>query len=106
MKEKVSQQDANDVVFGSAFIAFASSSILVLCCILLKGLLSVYCTTKAAKSIHDRLMSSVIQAPCSWFDATPVGRIVNRFNSDISTVVRTQSAFLGLLEYVFVRTQV
>lgn len=28
-----------------------------------------------------------MNAPCGWFDATPVGRIVNRFSQDISTVV-------------------
>lgn len=28
-----------------------------------------------------------MSAPCGWFDATPVGRIVNRFSQDISTVV-------------------
>jgi hypothetical protein len=41
-----------------------------------------------AQALHARLISSVMSAPCSWFDATPVGRIVNRFSQDISTVVR------------------
>lgn len=27
-----------------------------------------------------------MSAPCGWFDATPVGRIVNRFSQDVSTV--------------------
>lgn len=28
-----------------------------------------------------------MNAPCGWFDATPVGRIINRFSQDMSTVV-------------------
>jgi hypothetical protein len=28
-----------------------------------------------------------MNAPTGWFDATPVGRIVNRFSQDMSTVV-------------------
>lgn len=38
------------------------------------------------QKLHDLLITSVINAPCSWFDATPVGRIVNRFSQDIATV--------------------
>lgn len=36
--------------------------------------------------MHDRLVTSIIAAKCSWFDATPVGRIINRFSSDIDAV--------------------
>lgn len=36
--------------------------------------------------LHERLLQSVMSAPCGWFDATPVGRIVNRFSQDVSTV--------------------
>jgi hypothetical protein len=40
-----------------------------------------------AQHLHDRLINSVMNAPTGWFDATPVGRIVNRFSQDMSTVV-------------------
>lgn len=28
----------------------------------------------------------MVCAPCTWFDATPIGRIINRFSQDISTI--------------------
>lgn len=83
-------KDGHNDVINTGFLYYALSSLLVLLCILFKAGWSVSCNIKASQSIHDRLMYSVILAPCSWFDATPVGRIVNRFSKDISTVVRSQ----------------
>lgn len=40
-------------------------------------------------------------APCGWFDATPVGRIVNRFSQDISTVVRSFTCCVRALYATF-----
>eukprot|EP00095_Tigriopus_kingsejongensis_P006313 snap_masked-scaffold61_size441589-processed-gene-3.13 protein:Tk06313 transcript:snap_masked-scaffold61_size441589-processed-gene-3.13-mRNA-1 annotation:"abc transporter" len=36
--------------------------------------------------IHDKLLSRVVRSPMSFFDTNPIGRIVNRFSSDIGTV--------------------
>jgi ABC-type multidrug transport system fused ATPase/permease subunit len=40
----------------------------------------------AAKKLHRKLVRGVFRAPISWFDVTPVGRIVNRFAKDISSL--------------------
>ncbi|KAF9999563.1 Canalicular multispecific organic anion transporter 2 [Entomortierella chlamydospora] len=37
---------------------------------------------RAAAFLHDRLLNNVLRLPMSFFDTTPVGRIVNRFSSD------------------------
>ena len=37
----------------------------------------------AAKALHRELVRGVFRAPISWFDVTPVGRIINRFSRDI-----------------------
>jgi len=37
---------------------------------------------RAASSLHDRVLERVLRAPVSFFDATPVGRILNRFGKD------------------------
>ena len=39
------------------------------------------------KVLHERLAASVLQAPSHWLDATPTGRIINRFSQDVSTLV-------------------
>ena len=39
-----------------------------------------------ACAAHDRAISRIIKAPVSWFDTTPVGRILNRFAQDQAEV--------------------
>lgn len=41
---------------------------------------------KAAQTMHGRLVTAVLQAPISWFDSNPVGRIVNRFGLDTQSM--------------------
>jgi ABC-type multidrug transport system fused ATPase/permease subunit len=40
----------------------------------------------AATVLHERLLKNVLFLPVSFFDVTPVGRIINRFSQDISTI--------------------
>jgi ABC-type multidrug transport system fused ATPase/permease subunit len=43
----------------------------------------------AAKSIHFNMLACLLRAPVSFYDATPLGRIINRFSRDIDTIDST-----------------
>ncbi|KAF9947554.1 hypothetical protein BGZ72_010475 [Mortierella alpina] len=40
----------------------------------------------ASRSLHQQLLRKVSRAKVRFFDTTPIGRITNRFSSDISTI--------------------
>ncbi|CAF1117338.1 unnamed protein product [Didymodactylos carnosus] len=41
---------------------------------------------QAGKKLHYAILNGVLRAPMSFFDTTPLGRIVNRFSRDIDSV--------------------
>ncbi|XP_037352386.1 ATP-binding cassette sub-family C member 2 [Talpa occidentalis] len=54
--------------------------------VLLANLWCVYGCSHASNILHRQLLDNILRAPMSFFDTTPIGRIVNRFAGDISTV--------------------
>jgi len=49
---------------------------------LIGTVLSAYMGIVAAVTLHNKSFSSVMHAPMSFFDTTPIGRIINRFSKD------------------------
>jgi ATP-binding cassette subfamily C (CFTR/MRP) protein 1 len=41
---------------------------------------------RASRRLHAGMACNVLRAQLSWFQATPVGRILNRFSSDIAAI--------------------
>ncbi|KAJ1877065.1 hypothetical protein LPJ57_004145, partial [Coemansia sp. RSA 486] len=46
-------------------------------------LLWTRCSIQASSKIHENMLVSVLRSPMSFFDVTPLGRILNRFSSDL-----------------------
>ncbi|XP_076469030.1 multidrug resistance-associated protein 1-like [Babylonia areolata] len=49
-----------------------------------------------ARILHNRMLSRVLHAPMTFFDTTPVGRIVTRFSSDLHAV---DNDFVNIMEW-------
>lgn len=49
-------------------------------------LLWIFCSIEASRKLHDRMAFAIFRSPMSFFETTPIGRILNRFSSDIYRV--------------------
>ncbi|XP_064519063.1 ATP-binding cassette sub-family C member 2 [Pseudopipra pipra] len=73
--------------------------------LLFATMLSARGATRASRVLHRQLLSNILHVPMSFFDTTPIGRIVNRFAKDIFTVDETiptsfrtwLSCFMGII---------
>ncbi|BFZ12050.1 hypothetical protein BsWGS_15089 [Bradybaena similaris] len=48
-----------------------------------------YRSVRAADRMHHLLLDRLFHAPMSFFDQTPIGRILNRFSKDVDTIDNT-----------------
>lgn len=49
-------------------------------------ILWVYCTIHGSKYLHDIMADAIFKAPMTFFETTPIGRVLNRFSNDIYKV--------------------
>ncbi|KAI9266436.1 P-loop containing nucleoside triphosphate hydrolase protein [Phascolomyces articulosus] len=76
----------------------------------LLGLLALVMTTlrslilftgslRASRRIHQQLLDSVLRAKVRFFDTTPMGRIINRFSTDLETIDQALAPSMSSLLY-------
>ncbi|XP_071489513.1 ATP-binding cassette sub-family C member 12-like [Diadema antillarum] len=53
---------------------------------ILTGYIFTRVILRAATSLHNAMFQKVIESPMSFFDTTPLGRILNRFSKDLDEV--------------------
>uniref|UniRef100_A0A3Q2NT33 ATP-binding cassette sub-family C member 10 n=1 Tax=Fundulus heteroclitus TaxID=8078 RepID=A0A3Q2NT33_FUNHE len=63
----------------------------------LRAFLFAYGVICAASAIHNRLLDRVLKATVTFFDVSPLGRILNRFSSDLYTVDDSLPFILNIL---------
>ncbi|KAF0314010.1 Multidrug resistance-associated protein 7 [Amphibalanus amphitrite] len=64
---------------------------------IMRSFLFAYGGVRAARVVHDSLLQAVLKADLSFFSMNPVGRIVNRFSSDLFTVDSSLPFILNIL---------
>ncbi|WOG96156.1 hypothetical protein DCAR_0415487 [Daucus carota subsp. sativus] len=58
----------------------------MLLCLLIRSYVVVLLGIKASETIFSKAIVSIFRAPMSYFDSTPVGRILSRLSSDLSII--------------------
>ncbi|CAG7831109.1 unnamed protein product [Allacma fusca] len=53
-----------------------------------------YSSLNAASYLHESILNNVLRSPMSFFDTTPLGRILNRFAKDVDVVDNTLPTIL------------
>ncbi len=68
-----------------------------------RGLYLLRASNRVAVNLHNEMLDAILKAPMRFFEANPIGRILNRFSRDIRTIDRELgSRFLDALSVVFV----
>ena len=81
LKEWAEADDQRAFRFLGVFLALTLATVALS---FAKSILFFRVTLKCSSVIHNNAFHSVIRAPLHFFDATPKGRILNRFSSDIA----------------------
>ncbi|KAK6200466.1 P-loop containing nucleoside triphosphate hydrolase protein [Scheffersomyces amazonensis] len=65
------------------------------------SVLCIFSVIRASKYFHDTMWHKVLRSPMSFFEVTPVGRILNRFSDDINLLDdQLIWSWIGLANYV------
>jgi len=91
-KANGNQTTKETVFFLNIFCAFSMGGIL---CLTFRSLAMAVHRLKASKKLHENLTKSILRAPVSFFDVTPIGRILNRFAADMDKIDLELTQSLG-----------
>lgn len=48
--------------------------------------ISAFGAIRASQTIHEQMLKTVLRAPMSYFESTPLGRLTTRFSGDLETI--------------------
>lgn len=77
------KQPINVDYYIAIYILISLISVAVM---ILKNIFTYWGSIRGARTLFDGLLNRIIHAPLRFYDTTPVGRILNRFGKDVTTV--------------------
>lgn len=80
---------------------YALYAMLGVAALTIRSLLIVHLRLGTSLKLHQGLLAATLSAPIAFFDITPVGRILNRFSSDMLTIDEELSQTLMQLANAF-----
>ncbi|KAK5580921.1 hypothetical protein RB653_000948 [Dictyostelium firmibasis] len=80
------------------YVAFSCGTIAAT---FLRSFAMVFGSIKGSKLFHEKMFKAVILSPMSFFDTTPIGRILNRFSKDQLTIDESIARTLGMFLNTF-----
>eukprot|EP00172_Hildenbrandia_rubra_P003796 Plantae.Rhodophyta-Hildenbrandia_rubra.ctg6556.p1 GENE.Plantae.Rhodophyta-Hildenbrandia_rubra.ctg6556~~Plantae.Rhodophyta-Hildenbrandia_rubra.ctg6556.p1 ORF type:complete len:1405 (+),score=130.47 Plantae.Rhodophyta-Hildenbrandia_rubra.ctg6556:224-4438(+) len=79
-----SQKDPNSI--RTFLLVYIIVSLAVVTISAISAVAIALISARASRTLHRAMLQSVVKAPIQWFDTTPIGRILNRFNSDMDKI--------------------
>mmetsp|Transcript_1805 Transcript_1805/g.6775 ORF Transcript_1805/g.6775 Transcript_1805/m.6775 type:complete len:1016 (-) Transcript_1805:163-3210(-) len=87
--------ETSTAAFLGVYFALGISYVLL---VFFRSLSFIWLALVAARKLHENILKSVLSAPMSFFDVTPIGRILSRFSRDVAAAdQQVPQAFLMML---------
>jgi len=86
---------------------YAAASLAAAAVIWVRVVVVALACVRAGRRTHEDVLSAVLASPMSFFDTTPLGRILNRFSTDLQVVdvqLRMTTQALGLCVFNLIGT--
>ena len=78
--------------YNLVYAGVAVGSILLM---VVRQILRAYVSVRASRTLHKRMLDSLVRTSMSFFETTPHGRVINRFSNDMTTIDEQLSNSLG-----------
>jgi ATP-binding cassette subfamily C (CFTR/MRP) protein 1 len=101
---EVGKAGAMAVALRGRYLASISKAALVVSTFLwLRSFFLMQVGVKASRRLHTNMLRSVIEAPISFFDATPSGQLISRFGKELDIVDRSLPDGIGAVLVCFLQ---
>lgn len=79
-----SNKDLSNISFNTKIVIYVVSSACLFIMLIIRAIISAFCSKRSNRLIHKRLTRSLLNATQFFYDVTPIGKIMNRFTSDLN----------------------